>query len=114
MGWRVCVLTPRLYSRVQRVAGILYLHKISDNRITAPSALTMAILGRFCGEDASSRILLMTTMWDDVNPEVGDDREKEIMTKYWSYMLSSGSRAIRFDKTAESVWTAVNAIIRRL
>jgi hypothetical protein len=109
----VRVLTRRLYSRVESVDGIIYLHKISDNRITVPPASTVAVLGRFCGEDASSRILLMTTMWDDVDPEVSAVREAEIKTRYWSNMLSTGSRIIRFDKTVDSVWTAVNAIIRK-
>jgi hypothetical protein len=110
----VHILTCRFYSRVQRVAGILYLHKILDNRITAPSASIMAALGGFGGEGvSSSRILLMTTMWDNVRPEVGAVREREIMTRYWSNMLSSGSSIIRFE-TAKDVWTAVDSIIRSL
>jgi|ERR1700722_7251582 len=100
-----------LSSGVQQVAGILYLHRISDNRITAPSESTMAAFKRFCGKDVSSRIILMTTMWDKTIPTIGESRENEIKTNYWNYMLSSGSRVARFDKSGSSVWAAVDSII---
>jgi len=101
-------------AQVKTVTGILYLHKISDNRLTEPSASTMAAFGRLCerdGRDVSTKILLLTTMWDGVKPDVGDRREKELRTKYWQKMLNSGSRLMRFDKTARCVWTAVDLLI---
>jgi hypothetical protein len=46
-------------------------------------------------------------MWDKVNPEIGDGRETEIETKYWKEM----SHIVRFDKSAGSVWKAVDFIL---
>jgi len=96
-------------AKVQQVAGILHLHKITENRITAPSARTMTAFHRLCGAnaDASSRIILVTTMWDRIAPGTGDSREREIKAKY----LAPGCRVTRFDKSADCVHRAVDLII---
>ena len=49
----------------------------------------------------------MTTMWDETDRAVGEVRENEIRTKYWP----AGFHVLRFDKTANSVWAAVDYIL---
>jgi hypothetical protein len=75
----------------------------------------MAAFRKLCGTDAdadvSSRIILMTTMWDKIKPEVSGPRETEIMTKYWNEMLASGSHIVRFNKSVDSVQKAVDFIL---
>jgi hypothetical protein len=99
-------------SGIQQATGFLYLHKISDNRITAPPASTMVTFERFCGtpKDVSSRSILVTTMWDETTATIGDSREEEIKTKYWRKGASTGFHVVRFDGTASSVWAAVDLI----
>ena len=69
----------------------------------------MAAFKGLCGvhADASSRIILVTTMWDKIAPDTGDSREQEIKSKY----LTPGCRVVRFDKAADSVLKAVDLIL---
>ena len=66
---------------------------------------------QFCGKDVSSRIILLTTMWDHTPASVGEFRENEIMQKYWQRMISDGSRIARFDGSAKSIWEAIDSIV---
>ena len=97
-------------SGARGVNGFLCLHKISDNRITAPPASTIAAFGRFCGKgnDSCSRIVLVTTMWQEIDKEIGEFREKEIKSKYW---VNGGRHVVRSNGTGEFVWDAVDRLL---
>lgn len=43
-----------------------------------------------CGDDALSKVVLVTTMWDIENRDVAERREKELKetTKYWGNMIA--------------------------
>jgi hypothetical protein len=69
----------------------------------------MAAFRSLCGadSDASSKIILVTTMWDRITRDIGDSREQEIKTKY----LTPECRVVRFDMSADSARKAVDLII---
>lgn len=92
-----------------RVAGILYLHRISDNRITEPPFTNQATFQSFCGEDIGEKICIVTTCWDKVDQLIGEKREKDIKSKY----CAAGTPMARFKLTSahESAWLAVSKIL---
>ena len=47
-------------------------------------------------------VFLVTTMWDDVDEEVGLGRLKELQATYWKGMVSRGSTPFRYQNTQES------------
>ena len=49
-----------------------------------------------------TQVFLVTTMWDDVNEEVGTRRLKELQATYWKGMVSHGSTPFRYQNTQES------------
>ena len=57
-----------------------------------------------CGNEALKNVVLVTTMWDEVEEEEGRDRETELSTKpeYWKTMLDLGCRTSRFYNNTES------------
>jgi len=56
---------------------------------------------KLCG-DEFDRIVLTTTMWDEVDEEVGVEREQELKAIYWKSMVERGSYVNRFLYTRES------------
>ncbi|PCD20836.1 hypothetical protein QX201_004455 [Fusarium graminearum] len=58
--------------------GILYLHRISDPRMQGSGKLSISLLRKLCGKDAFKNIVLVTTMWELVETDIGDRREKEL------------------------------------
>lgn len=94
------------------MTGFLYLHKISDDRITVPPAIIMATFEGVSGKpkDVSPKVLV-TTMWDVTDPAVGESRENEIKTRYWQNGGNPGFHILRSDRTAGSVWAAVDLMV---
>ena len=87
------------------IAGILYLHRISDNRYTNTASASVSTFQKICGKKALSDVILVTTMWDEIHPEekaVGDARQLELETKHWKRLIELGARASRFPKAKQA------------
>ena len=92
-----------------RLAGLLYFHRISDNRMAGTSLKNFHLFEQLCGKDFRN-IVLTTTMWDDVDEPVGAAREQELMKDYWRPMLERGSSVKRFLYTPESAFDILASI----
>ena len=64
-----------------------------------------------CGKNAFQSVILTTTMWDEVDKEVGEERERELKTKYWQSMLERNSTTSRFLRTRESAFDLIEPLI---
>ena len=98
------------YKRGIHLAGIIYLHSISDNRIRGSFLKNLRILGKLCGDDAFTNVVLATTMWDRVDRSTGERREQGLKQAYWKQMLALGSPTVRFQSTFESAWQIIDII----
>jgi hypothetical protein len=85
-----------------RLGGILYLHRITDNRVSASAMRSFQIVQSICGPQGAKLARLVTTMWDKA-PENSDiyklavkrETELESVEGYWGWMSSRGSRIQR-------------------
>ncbi|KAL9714078.1 hypothetical protein Ac2012v2_002386 [Leucoagaricus gongylophorus] len=92
--------------------GILYLHRITDNRMAGTPLRNLEVFEKICGPQAFTRVLMMTTMWDDLeNEEMGELREEELKTHYWYPMISQGSEAIRYFNSIDSAWKILDRFL---
>jgi hypothetical protein len=99
------------YDRKNKVAGILYLHRISDVRLTeSPFAHLMMFQQSWDCYVLPQSVLLATTMWSQVDPATGDHREEKIRG-VWEKMIALGSGMTRFDHTTESAWKIVDLLL---
>jgi hypothetical protein len=71
----------------------------------------LKIFEQLCGENALGSIILTTTMWDEVEPMIGDQRERELKDEYWGPMIRQGSRVKRFMTTLDSAQEIVETLI---
>ncbi|KAF9449528.1 hypothetical protein P691DRAFT_790872 [Macrolepiota fuliginosa MF-IS2] len=90
------------------LAGILYLHRITDNRMAGTSLKNLDMFLQLCGEGAFEKVVISTTMWQDLNEIVGNARETELMQDYWMEMIKRGSRTVRFMNNQQSAWNILN------
>lgn len=71
------------------LAGILYFHRITDNRISGTANRNIRMFGKLCGSKAAEKVILVTTMWDQVAKQdegkqrVAQERLEELKSKYW-------------------------------
>jgi hypothetical protein len=99
------------YAKKNKVAGILYMHRITDPRMTESPLVHLLSFEKLCREDLTKRIILATTMWKHVNEEKGLQREAELRRTYWKTMIDRGSEVVRFEDTAESAWSIVRLLL---
>lgn len=96
------------------LSAILYFYRISDNRV--PSTTPMKILRDFqklCGGNDMSRVALVTTMWDEEEDDVGEEKLKELEETYWKMMILRGSTTFKYLNTQDSAMQLLRSIVRR-
>lgn len=93
------------------VAGILYLHRISDTWMMRSPLKHLKPFESLFGSKYPQKIVLVTTMWRSVDEAEGLLREGELREDHWKSMLDLGSNMFRYDDTAESAWNAINLLL---
>ncbi len=93
------------YRSQMKLTGIIYLHRIKDERMTNALMRNLTMFRSLCGDDAFKNVVLVTTFWDEM-PDLakGEAREKMLVEvpDWWGYMASKGSQVRRFLNTYES------------
>jgi chromosome condensin MukBEF ATPase and DNA-binding subunit MukB len=101
------------YKSNLKLAGIIYLHRISDNRMAGASLKNLRMFTSICGLDAMPSVILVTSMWDEVREEAGERREQELKETFWKEMVAHGCRTDRFDRTFETAWDIIGNLSQR-
>ncbi|KAI0437599.1 P-loop containing nucleoside triphosphate hydrolase protein [Xylaria telfairii] len=76
--------------------GIVYIHRITDNRYAGSAIKTFEVFKRICGERAMGNVMLVTSRWNEVDESTGASREHELRERFWAYMLGHGSNLCRY------------------
>ncbi|KAG5638661.1 hypothetical protein H0H81_011213 [Sphagnurus paluster] len=108
---RIAVWLAKSYSDHMKLAGVIYLHEISQPRMMGAPRRNLEMFRELCGEDAVKNVVLGTTKWDDVTPEIGNKREEQLREKYWGHMLTLGSKMSRVENNKEAVWKVIDHIL---
>ncbi|EKM78776.1 hypothetical protein AGABI1DRAFT_75265 [Agaricus bisporus var. burnettii JB137-S8] len=100
------------YRKKIKLAGVLYLHRITDNRMGGTPLKNLHMFGKLCGNAAMSRVTLVTTMWDQVQDRrIAQDHELELKENFWKPMLVLGSKMVRFENSLKSAKEIVDGIV---
>jgi len=93
----------------------MYLHRITDNRMSGSVYKNLQMFGRLCGNAPLCRARLVTTMWDKVQDRVvAQHRETELTTEFWRQLINEGAVARRFYNTPASAWDIVDDVLVRV
>ncbi|KAJ3513212.1 hypothetical protein NLJ89_g3072 [Agrocybe chaxingu] len=102
------------YQQRIKLSGLLYFHRISDNRIPDTTAKYFKAFQGLVGEDFRS-IVLTTTMWDELGNEgQGRERENELKNHFWKSMMKRGSETKRFVGTKDSALDILSFMLKTL
>ncbi|KAL4259606.1 hypothetical protein AB1N83_006546 [Pleurotus pulmonarius] len=111
IGENVVSCLKQIYEQNVRLAGILYLHRITDNRVVSTFLKDATSFRSLYSEDELQKIVLVTTMWDEVDQAAGAETETELERYYQKTMLKQGSRIMRHINTFQSAWDIVDHIV---
>jgi hypothetical protein len=70
---------------------------------------SLELFASLCGRIAMPHVILVTTMWSHVTPEVGDEREKQLKESFWHDMIADGCAVQRFDGTKRGAWSIIES-----
>ena len=101
------------YSHKILLNGILYLHRISDTRMQGSGKMSIALLYKLCGKESLKKVVLTTTMWERVDPAVGERREHELQTteEFWGFMSQHGSQIRRHYNNKQSALNIISMFV---
>lgn len=91
-----------------RLAGIVYLHPITDRRLQGSAARNLRILESLAGERAFPSVVLATSMWDDVEAvlpshddrRAAEDRECQLVQSEHgcAALVAGGAKVMRWTR----------------
>ncbi|KAG8750942.1 hypothetical protein FRC14_008271 [Serendipita sp. 396] len=90
------------YRNKLRLDTIIYLHRITDKRMSGSLMKNLKVFAGLCGIQSMPNVTIVTTMWDEVRPEAGEIREEELKRMIWFDMIERGCRVRRFENTLDS------------
>jgi hypothetical protein len=100
------------YKHEIKLAGILYFQRITDNRATGTPLENLRLFEKLCGKHMFGNIILTTTMWDRIDDEIGQEREKELRGQYWRSMIELGSTTVRYRNTRDSAREILDRVLQ--
>ncbi|KAI4267762.1 MAG: hypothetical protein LQ337_008197 [Flavoplaca oasis] len=95
------------------LSGIIYLHAISDTRMTHSSLQNLRMFRKLVGDHNLKNVILATTKWSVTPLEDGLRREKDLTSEkgFWNTMMAAGSVVRQFENSAASAQSLVEEIL---
>ncbi|KAJ4264293.1 hypothetical protein NW762_005489 [Fusarium torreyae] len=111
----IAACLAKTYEDNFRLSGILYLHRITDRRIGGSAKRNLFMFRKLCGKDGLNNVLLVTTMWEDEQPEKGHSREAELIATngFWGALVEEGAEVKRHDNTRASAMTLLKVVAKK-
>lgn len=98
---RVATWLARCYKDKTPVAGVIYMHKISDNRMRGSLHKNFLMFKKVCGADSFKKVVLATAHWQTLSESEHlkcHTRERELKEKYWNEVISGGGSVLRIEQ----------------
>ena len=94
------ILTAARYENDVRLTSILYFHQITEKHMAGTVAHSFCIFRKICGRQFAEKVIFVTTMWDRIQPEQGEQRELELSKRHW--LMLKGAKTARFFQSNEN------------
>ena len=102
---------PDRYEKGTTLAGVIYIHRISDHGLTGIAGQNFKMFCDLCGDMAMKNVVLVTNMWGNVSPEDGEARENELSRKISKPVFDKGARMFRHN-TVQSTHDIIRKIVK--
>jgi len=99
------------YSDKKLLSGIIYLHRITDNRMDGTAIRNLRMFQSLCGEKVLPNVVLTTTHWDIADQRLAVEREAELRNRFWKGMTQRGAKIMRFDGSREAASRVVDPML---
>ena len=99
------------YKQRIKLTGIIQLYSIADAEMRGTPSTNLRIFEELCGSDGFANVILATTFWSQVIPDVGYQREEQLKSEFWAEMIRHGCKVARFDPWSyETAWKIIDLV----
>ncbi|KAF6753689.1 P-loop containing nucleoside triphosphate hydrolase protein [Ephemerocybe angulata] len=111
----IAMFLSSAYERGKTLAGVIYVHRISDHRMGGVSTRNFRMFRRLCGDGALKNVVIVTNMWNEVKEDLGKRREHELRTQdtFFKPVLDEGAVMVRHNHTKESAHRVLGYLIHK-
>lgn len=98
-----------------RLSGILYLHRITDKRVSGTALRNLSMFEKLVGKHNMGNVILLTTMWGNLPPsEDGETRVTDLTGKgkFWGGMIAAGAKHERYHRTKADAYRIVRLMLK--
>jgi hypothetical protein len=102
------------YRQGYEISGILYLHRITDNRMGGTPRKNLELFKKISGDEYFRLVFMTTTMWpmnEADDEELFPDRESQLKEDYWKDIIRDERQVHRFRGTQESAWKIIDEVL---
>ncbi|KAH9829192.1 P-loop containing nucleoside triphosphate hydrolase protein [Rhodofomes roseus] len=105
----------RLHWEHIKIQGIIYLHRITDNRMGGTALRNFKMFQAMCGHDAMRNAIIVLNMWDQVGKEVREARMAELRDSdiFFKPAVEAGARVLPHDSTPSSAVAILTCLLER-
>ncbi|KAF8170412.1 hypothetical protein BJ912DRAFT_1066593 [Pholiota molesta] len=96
----ISVFLATNYENGKKLAGVIYIHRVSDIRMSGISTRNFNMFRQLCGDSTLQNVVILTSMWGDVTCEVGEA------------LLEKDALLLRHENTTQSAHAIVQHIIQ--
>lgn len=101
------------YKRDMTLHGVIYLHRITDNRMGGTSKRSFRLFRKLCGESTLRNVVIVTNMWDRITAAEGEAREDELRSdeRFFKPALDQDAKMARHDSTISSAQETIRTVL---
>ncbi|KAK5172504.1 uncharacterized protein LTR77_002624 [Saxophila tyrrhenica] len=98
-----------------KLAGIIYLHRITDTRISGSGMRNLRMFRNLCGTGDLGSVVLATTMWESCPTGIGGQRMHQLQSQddLWGHLISQGARVFKQDQGRVSAQRIIDYLMER-
>ena len=100
------------YEKGSKLAGVIYIHRISDKRFTGITGRNFKMFRELCGDTTLKNVILVTNMWGEVSRDIGEAREDELTSDFFKPVLDKAAQMARHHNTAQSAHDIIRRIMK--
>jgi len=95
------------------LTGLILLQPINGTRVQGSERKRTRLFKKVLGEDAYNRVVIATTMWNEVNDAIGERRQQERIDNqsFWGDMVDNGAKVCRHDDNKQSALKIMRELI---
>jgi len=110
---RIARFLEASYKGGDMLTGVLYFHRISDLRTGGTPARTFRMLRKLCGDETLKNVVIVTNMWGEVDPQVGEAREAQVTSDdlFFKPALDKGAQIVRHANTFPSARAVIRLVL---